>query len=114
MTADTADHPKRTTTYRVLLAVVIILGILIVLAFGALVVGAILKLGRPHAPADNFVMGGVTAGLPAGAHITTIETSGNRVVIGVHTQEGDEVDIFDTDTGRPIARIRAAPPEVPK
>ncbi len=91
-------------------AVVIILGVLIVLAFGALIVGAGLKLAGHHRAADA----GAIAALPPGARITTIETSGNRLILGLRTGEGDEVDIIDTDTGRLVARIKPAPPDVPK
>jgi hypothetical protein len=112
LTADTAHDPKRSTTYRVMLAVVIILGVLILIAFGALIVGAAMKIAghstrAPAAPA--FAPAQASAELPPGARITSVSTTGNRVVIGVHTPQGDEVDIFDTDSGRPIARIRPAP-----
>ena len=112
MTADTAHDPKGSTTYRVMLAVVIILGVLILVAFGALIVGAAMKIAGHHsantAAAPSIAPAQLSAELPAGARITSVSTTGNRVVIGVHTREGDEVDIFDADTGRPVARIRAA------
>ena len=114
MTADTAHDPKRTTTYRVLVVVVSLLSILILLALAALVAGGIRQFSLRHASAPVFSSAQATAELPPGAKITSIQTSGNRVVVGVHTREGDEIDIFDTDTGRPVARIRPAPPDVPK
>jgi len=90
-----------------MLAVVIILGILIVAALAALVIGGIMKFSGHHgAPVASPAA--FSAQLPPGARITSIQTSGNRVVIAVHTAQGDEVDIFDTDTGRSVARIAPA------
>ena len=108
MTAGTAQDPKKTTTYRVLVVVVSILSVLILLALAALVAGGIHQFSSRHETGATFTAPSLSTQLPPGAKITSIETSGNRVVIGLHTPEGDEVDIFDTDTGRPVARIRAA------
>ncbi len=110
MTVGTAQNPEKTATYRAMMAVVIILGVLIVLALGALIAGGAMKLAghKGGAPASFF------AELPQGARITGFQTSGNRVIVGLRTPQGDELDIFDTDTGRPVARIRPAPPDVPK
>ena len=114
MTAGTADDPKATTTYRVLKAVVIILGVLIVLAFGALIVGAAMKMAGHHGAVAPSVSAQLVSSLPAGARIISLQTSGDRVVVGVHTPDGDEVDIFDSETGKPVARIRSAPGGLPK
>ena len=108
MTAGTAEDPKKTTTYRVLVVVVSILSILILLALAALVAGGIHQFSGRHASAPSPLASSLTSQLPPGARIMSVQTNGNRVVIAVHTAEGDEVDIFDTDTGRPVARIRAA------
>ena len=108
MTAGTAEDPKKTTTYRVLVVVVSILSVLILLALAGLIAGGIRQFSGHHGSGPVFTTSQLSTQLPAGAKITSIETSGNRVVIGLHTPEGDEVDIFDTDTGRPVARIRAA------
>jgi hypothetical protein len=115
LTAGTAEDPKKTTTYRVLVVVVSILSILILLALAALVAGGIRQFSGHHGSAPpsgtaSFTTSQLSTQLPAGAKITSVQTNGNRVVIAVHTAEGDEVDIFDTDTGRPVARIRAAAP----
>ena len=113
MTAGTAEDPKKTTTYRVLVVVVSILSVLILLALAGLIAGGIRQFSGHHASGPSSGTGSFTTSqlstqLPAGAKITSIQTSGNRVVIGLHTSDGDEVDIFDTDTGRPVARIKAA------
>lgn len=104
-----SDDPKASATYRAMLTVVIVLGVLIVLAVGALIVGAVMKAsGRHHADPTAIAV------LPTGAKIITIQTSGDRVVLGLHTAEGDEIDIVDTESGRLVARIRQAPPDVPR
>ncbi len=101
-TAPANDDPKARATYRAMKAVVILLGVLIVLALGAIVVGGVQLFARHHRATDV----GAIAALPPGARITTIETSGNRLILGLRTGEGDEVDIVDTDTGRLVARIK--------
>jgi flagellar basal body-associated protein FliL len=107
LTADTPSDPRKTGTYRVMLAVVIILGVLIVAAFAALVIGGIMKVAG-HKAATAQAPAALSATLPADAKIVNVETTGNRVVLTVRTPRGDEVDIFDTDTGRPVARIAPA------
>lgn len=109
MAPDTAHDPKTTATYRALKAAVIILGALIMFAFGALVVGGVMKAVRHRSEAAVPALPPGIAALPAGAKIVSLEVSGNRVVLGLHTPEGDEVDIFDTDTGRLVARLQPAP-----
>lgn len=109
MTADTVHDPKATATYRVLKAVVIILGVLIVLAFGALVAGGIMMATKHRHAAAAEAPVPAAAALPAGARVTSVETSGDRVVVAVHTPAGDEIDIFDTADGHLVARIRPAP-----
>jgi hypothetical protein len=113
LTAGTGEDPKKSTTYRVLVVVVSILSILILLALAALVAGGIRQFTGHHgsgasSSTTSFTTSQLSTQLPAGAKITSVQTTGNRVVIGLHTPEGDEVDIFDTDTGRPVARIRTA------
>jgi hypothetical protein len=83
--------------------VVIVLGVLIVLAVAALIAGAVLKGTGAHRAADAAI-----ATLPPGARITAIQTSGDRIVLGVHTADGDEVDIVDAESGKLVARIRPA------
>lgn len=109
MTAGTAEDPKATTTYRVMLAVVIILGVLIVLAFAALVVGGIVKvMGHRGTAATTALQAEAT--LPAGARITSAQVSGNRLVIVFHDARGDGVEVVDTETGKAVALITPAGP----
>ena len=108
MTAGTAHDPKENANYRVLQAVVIILGILIVFAFVALVIGAISKFSGHRSAADAASPASVAAYLPAGSRIISFQASGDRVIVAVHAPGGDEVDIFEAETGKPVARIRPA------
>jgi hypothetical protein len=86
-------------------AVVIGLGMLIVIALGAVVVGIVQKFSH-KAPAPAAGVGQAFA-LPAGAKIVEMQTSGNRLVLRLHPAEGgDEIDIVDTSDGHLIARIK--------
>jgi len=111
LTADTADDPKAAPTYRALKAVVILLGVLIVAAFGALIIGGAMKLaGHRSAPPQAAL----ASDLPADAKILSLQTTGNRIVVALRTPQGDEIDIFDAETGKPVARIRAVSAGGPK
>ncbi len=98
------SDPVAAPNYKVVRAIVIILGVLIVLAFTALVWGFIARLSGhgadASAQAPDFV-------LPAGAKIVQVTpTTSNRMVVVLQTPAGGEVDIFDTDTGKLVVRIR--------
>jgi hypothetical protein len=90
--------------YRLVRAIVIILGGLILLAFIALIWGFVAKLTGhdPAAPAQtpDFI-------LPAGSKvINVLPTTNSRLIITVQTPTNGEIDIFDTDSGKLITRIR--------
>jgi hypothetical protein len=103
---DAPFDPKKTTSYKLMLAVVIILGVLIVIALGFLVMGLVAK-GSPHsAPPDSTAAAAFA--LPPGARIVQTETQPNRLILHVHTPGGDEIDIIDTSDGHLISRIKAA------
>jgi hypothetical protein len=112
LTADTADDPKATTTYRALKAVVIILGILIVLALGALVVGAAMKMAGHHGGGCVGYCG--TAVLPPGAKIISTQVTGNRLIVVFRDSRGDGIEIVDTETGKHVALVRTAEHGLPK
>ena len=90
--------------YKLVRAIVIILGVLILLAFVALIWGFIAKLTGhdPSAPAQtpDFI-------LPAGSKVVSVQVSTNsRLILAVQTPTGGEIEIFDTDTGKLVTRIR--------
>jgi hypothetical protein len=100
------DDPKAAPNYRALRAIVIILGVLIVLAFLALVWGFITRLGG-HSGAVSASDRAPDYFLPMGSKIIQVQTTTtSRIVMAVQTPAGSEVDIFDADTGRLIVRIR--------
>jgi hypothetical protein len=84
-------------------AVVITLGVLIALAFVALIWGFISRLnghgGPPQAPDYQ---------LPHGSKIVLVQsTTGDRVYMAVQTPQGGEVDIFNAEDGKLVVRILA-------
>jgi len=94
-------NENRGPAYRGLLAVVIILGVLIVVGLGALVVGMVMRFnGRApaHRDASIFVP-------PAGARIISVLSSGDRLILHLRTPAGEEIDIVNTEDGRPVAHF---------
>jgi flagellar basal body-associated protein FliL len=101
------DDPKAAPNYRALRAIVIILGVLIVLAFLALVWGFITRLGgHSNSGAVSATDRAPDYFMPVGSKIVQIQTNANRVIIAAQTPDGAEVDIFDANDGRLINRIR--------
>jgi hypothetical protein len=95
---------KSSATYRGLRVAVILLGVLIVIAFGILVIGLGIKLaahGRPPRPA-GFA-------LPPGAAITGTAVQNDRLIMRVKTMTGEEIDIVDTSDGHLVGRIETTP-----
>jgi len=85
-------------------AVVIGLGVLIVIALGAVALGIVQKFSHPGPAAPA---GAVSYALPPGARIVEMQVSGNRLVLRVREADGgEEVDIVDTSDGHLIARIK--------
>jgi hypothetical protein len=98
---------KQTAAYRATLAAVILLGLLIVIALGALVVGFMRAGGRPH---DSGASGAVQLTLAPDMKIVSADVSGDRLVLRLHGPAGEEIDIIDTGTGRLVAKVRTAAP----
>ena len=82
-------------------AVVIGLGALIVIALAFVAIGIVSKLGGhgAAAPAGAFA-------LPPGAKIVEMQSEPTRLILRVHTEQGDEVDILDTEDGHLVAKIK--------
>jgi TRAP-type mannitol/chloroaromatic compound transport system permease large subunit len=96
--------PKKTTSYRLLLAVVIFLGALIVIALGVLVVGLVTRFpghGGSSGEASTFV-------LAPGARIVSMDAEPNRLILRIRNVGGEEIDIIDTDNGRLVGQVKAA------
>jgi hypothetical protein len=80
-------------------AVVIGLGVLIVIALALVVVGIVSKFGGAAQPSRAFA-------LAPGAKIVEMQSGPNRLILRVRTEQGDEIDIVDTDDGHLVARIK--------
>lgn len=98
---------------------VIVLSALIILAVMALVVGGVMQMtghstkifgSSKPVPQPPFVPGGSAAFvLPPGATVTKTETQPGRLILHVHSDAGDEIDIVDTSDGHLVSRIGPTP-----
>jgi hypothetical protein len=85
--------------------IVTVLGVLILLAFIALIVGFVMRLNG-HTPGSSNPIAAVYA-LPAHSRVTSMQLSGTgRIVLSVSTPGGDEIDIFDTENGKLVGQIK--------
>ncbi len=95
--------PKSTLSYRLLRAVVIVLGALIVIGLVVLVVGLATRFSAHGAPPPAAAL----YTLPQGARIAASDMQGDRLVLRVQTRTGEEIDIVDTQSGRLIGQVKA-------
>lgn len=103
--------PPQTPVQRLLRAVVIGLGVVLIVMLGAVAVGIVMKVGgkgTAPSPASS-----ARFAMPEGATIEHMQVSGDRLILRLKTASGEEVDIVDTQTGRLISRIETPPPAVP-
>jgi hypothetical protein len=98
------EDVKNTATYRGLKAVVILLGVLIVIAFALLVVGALTRFHAKSAP--NAAALENTIVLPAGGQIVSSEVQSDRLILRVKAQKGESIYIIDTGTGHLVGRVQ--------
>jgi hypothetical protein len=101
------EDPTKTTAYRVAKAAVIILGILIAIAFVALIVGFIYRLthnsNAPQAMEGTPLM----YQLKTGAKIVDMKADAGHVILRIRTDQGEEIEIIDDASGRVVTRIVA-------
>jgi hypothetical protein len=97
--------PKKSDSYRMLRAVVIGLGVLIVIAVGLLVVGLVTRLGGhgSSTAAQSANAGAFT--LPPGAKIVSLQVANNRLIMEVEEKGVSRVLIFNTDDGHLVGQI---------
>lgn len=94
---------------RVLLGVVIFLGVLIVLAFLALMYGAVTLYGK-HARAQPAETAATLEKLPPGAKILDMKVDNDgHTVVRLQTPQGQEIDTYDTASGKRLSRIAPQP-----
>lgn len=99
-----AADPKSTDSYRMLRAVVIGLGVLIVIAVVLLVVGLATRLGG-HGKGGGTAADASGYTLPAGAKIRSMQVANNRLIMDVEEDGVDRVMIFNTDDGHLVGQI---------
>jgi flagellar basal body-associated protein FliL len=101
------DDPRNAPSYRAAKALVIILGVLIVLALIALIVGFVMRLtGHGSATADAYASPQMYQ-LRTGAKITDMKVDSGHVILRIHTDQGEEIQIVDDESGRVVTRIVA-------
>lgn len=93
------------SSHRVLKAVVIGLGVLIVIGFVLLVVGLATKFNG-HGTSTS-AQAGTRFVLPTSAKIVDMQTQPGRVILRVRSAAGEEVDIIDTQDGHLISQMKA-------
>ena len=98
-------EPQKTTSHRLMLAVVIFLGVLIVIAVCIMVAGLLMKFGGR---AQQRATDAGTFALPPGARIVEMQSQPNRLILHLRTPSGDEIDIVDVSDGHVVSRIKAA------
>ena len=95
--------PRGTATYRAARLAVIVLTALIILALIGLAAGMILTLSGRGARAPTA--GGRALVLAQGARRVSTPTQPGRIILQVHSERGDEIDILSTDDGHLVARV---------
>jgi hypothetical protein len=98
-------EPQKTTSHRLMLAVVIFLGVLIVIAVCIMIAGLLMKFSG-HS--QKRVAETAVFALPPGARIVEMQSQSNRLILHLRMPVGDEVDIIDIDDGHVISRIKPA------
>lgn len=95
--------------YRALKAVVILLGVLIVAALGALVTGMMLGVGPKSPAAQAAEPYSTRIKAPNGSYITGAEIDGNRLVVHIDDTGNGLVVVLDPATGRILGRVLVEP-----
>jgi hypothetical protein len=106
------QNSGRGGTYRAALAAVIILSALLVAGVVALAIGFMrqYEIYRGGGRAGAAVGAGVPPALVVlepGAHIVSVQTMSNRLVLQLATPKGSEVEVLDLSTGKLLYRIAA-------
>jgi len=110
---------KQTLRYRTARLAVIILSALIILALIALAVGTVMQMtghstkifgsSKPAAPGASAPAAVEAFTLPPGGKVVKTESQPGRLILHVHSDAGDEIDIVDTADGHLISRIGPVP-----
>jgi hypothetical protein len=97
-----------------MLGLVILMGVLILAGTAVVAVTIIHRAGMagshaapPASRGDNW--GDVALGEPAGSHVVSVTTAGDRLAILIQGGGPDRVDFVDPEDGRLVGRVRLAP-----
>lgn len=101
------DDPTNTRAYRVAKTATIVLGVLIAFAFMALVVGFILRLTGHSTSVEAPAEAPQIYQLRNGAKITDMKVDSGHVILSIKSDQGQEVEIVDEESGRVVTRIVA-------
>jgi hypothetical protein len=102
--------PKSTLSYRLALAAVIFLGVLIVVGIGVLVVGLVKGWGQAKAP-PAVPAKPVSMGLEPGYRILSSDTQPGRLILHVRSDTADEIFVIDLNDGHIVAIIHGDAPK---
>lgn len=94
------------------------MGVLIVLALGALIAGIVLG-GNPPGAAGSAAVAAkaakpakpVSMTLAPGYKILSSDTQPGRLILHVRSETQDEIDVIDLEDGRIISQIHATAPQ---
>jgi flagellar basal body-associated protein FliL len=107
MTGNENTNFTLTARQRRLKLIVIVLGVLIVLAFGALVGGFLIKLrGGKSATATPYT---ADVAVRPGTDVIGTELKDGKLTLKLNTPTGEEIVILDAATGRELGRVRVKP-----
>jgi hypothetical protein len=110
--SDTVESdPKAALSYRLSLAAVIFLGVLIVVGVGVLIVGLMQGWGTSRPATPSAPNKPVHMSLAPGYTILSADTQPGRLVLHLRSPEKDEIDIIALDDGRIVSIISAESPK---
>ena len=107
------ENSGRGATYRAALIAVIILSVLFVAGVVALVIGFMRQYeiyrsgGRTNAGAGRPP---AVVELEPGAHIVSVKTDADRLIVQLATPKGTEVEVMDLATGKLLFRVATPRP----
>jgi hypothetical protein len=107
MSSVTEQDPKELANYRFAKGAVIILGVLIVIALIALVLGFALRSPhRPAPPPPPDAQAATHISLPPGAQVISMDVDHGRLILRMRNGAAEEIDIIDTGNGRLVSQIK--------
>jgi flagellar basal body-associated protein FliL len=101
------DDPRNSASYRAARALVIILGIFIMLALIALIVGFVWRLTGHGTASQAENTNPEIYQLSTGAKITDMKVDSGHVILRIRTDQGEEIEIIDDASGRVVSRVVA-------